>query len=155
MTTMSSGMHCIRCPSRRYNFSVLMSAFRRHLASLGLTVALSHLVIQVLVPAALCCQTPLSTTRAAVADCCPGGSHPGQVCPMHASPNARAESKKADCHAQPLVDLHDLFVALTSGGVIPSVTSLSAPAGSEPAPRAAGPRSSSIADIPPGPPPRA
>ena len=49
-------------------------------------MALSHLVIPVLVPAALCCQKPLSTTRAAVADCCPEGAHSGKVCPIRGLP---------------------------------------------------------------------
>jgi hypothetical protein len=134
-----------------------MASLRRHLASLGLAVVLLHVVMQVLVPAALCCQVPSTRgAQAEAADCCPAGSHPGQVCPMHGK---RAGQSKAagdrDCAAQPLVDLHDILMTLSNGGVIPPLVALARPAGSEAAPAVEAPFTSPVASVPPGPPPRA
>jgi hypothetical protein len=94
-----------------------MASVRRHLASLGLAVVLFHVVMQVLVPAALCCEMPSAGgARAEAADCCPAGSHPGQVCPMHGRRAGTTKSADdSDCAAQPLVDLHDiLWICTTS-----------------------------------------
>ena len=131
-----------------------MSSVRRHLASLGLAVALCHLVIQVLVPAALCCERKSVETRPAVSECCPAGSHPPGLCPMHASSKAKSRDKR-DCQARPLVDLHDLFVALNTGGVLPAPAVIAAPVGIESAPFVAHLRTIDLSTAPPGPPPRA
>jgi hypothetical protein len=132
-----------------------MASVRRHLASLGLAVVLCHVVMQVLVPAALCCQKPVvSGTRAEAHACCPMGSHPGKVCPMHGKRGANAKSGDPDCAARPIVDLHDILMTLSNGGVIPGLVSLAVPVGSESAPVAAPPAASFVASAPPGPPPR-
>jgi len=134
-----------------------MAPVRRHLASLGLAVVLFHVVIQVLVPAALCCQMPSSgEARAEAADCCPAGSHPGQICPMHGKRAAKSTAAgDADCAALPLVDLHDILMTLSAGGVLPPLTSLAIPAGSEAAPVEAAQVTPAVVTVPPGPPPRA
>jgi hypothetical protein len=135
-----------------------MASVRRHLASLGLAVVLCHVVMQVLVPAALCCQEPLtaSGTRAAARECCPEGSHPGKICPMHGSRAAQQKkSTDADCAVQPLVDLHDLLMMLSAGGVVPTLVELARPAGSESAPATVLPAVSLVSPVPLGPPPRA
>jgi hypothetical protein len=113
------------------------------------------MVMQVLVPAALCCQKPLvSGTRAATHECCPMGSHPGKVCPMHGKRGVNVKSGDPDCAARPLVDLHDILMTLSNGGVIPTLVSLAVPAGSESAPAAVQPAASFVASPPLGPPPR-
>ena len=141
----------------QYNF-ILMASLRRHLASLGLAVVLCHLVMQVLVPAALCCQKPLggATARAEAHECCQAGAHPGQICPMHAK-NANKSSKKSgdECSASPLVDLHDMLMTLSGGGIVPSLASLTFSIHSESAPSVAASVPSFVASAPPGPPPRA
>ena len=77
--------------------TIAMASVRRHLASLGLAVLLGHVVMQVLVPAALCCQKPLAAgTRAEAHECCPQGAHPGKVCPMHANRAAKPTSPDSD-----------------------------------------------------------
>jgi hypothetical protein len=133
-----------------------MASVRRHLASLGLAVVLCHVVMQVLVPAALCCQKPLTGgNRAEARECCPMGSHPGKVCPMHGNRGSKAKSGDPDCAARPIVDLHDILMTLSNGGVMPTFVSLAVPAGSEPAPAVPQPITSFIASVPLGPPPRA
>jgi hypothetical protein len=132
-----------------------MTFLRRHLASLGLAVALCQLVMQVFVPAALCCQKPRSSSRIEATDCCLAGSHPGQVCPMHrASRAVEQQSKDTECHAKPMVDLHDMFVALIAGGILPSVSQLAVPHGSELVARPARAATPDVAAIPPAHPPR-
>ena len=136
-----------------------MASVRRHLASLGLAVVLCHVVMQVLVPAALCCQKPLtaSGSRASAHECCPEGSHPGKVCPMHGT-RAGQQKKSADpdCAVQPLVDLHDLLMTLSTGGVVPTLVEL-APSCRfrESAPATVQPAVSLVSPVPLGPPPRA
>ena len=135
-----------------------MASVRRHLASLGLAVVLCHVVMQVLVPAALCCQKPLtvSGSRATAHECCPQGSHPGKVCPMHGSrAGQQKKSTDPDCAVQPLVDLHDLLMMLSTGGVVPTLVELARPAGSESAPATVIPAVSLVSPVPLGPPPRA
>jgi hypothetical protein len=134
-----------------------MASVRRHLASLGLAVVLCHLVMQVLVPAALCCQKPLAGTgtRAEAHECCPLGSHPGKVCPMHGKRAGRQKSTDPECAAQPLVDVHDLFMTLSSGGVVPTLVELARPVGAESAPAPIEPAASHVSHVPLGPPPRA
>jgi hypothetical protein len=134
-----------------------MASVRRHLASLGLAVVLCHLVMQILVPAALCCQKPVAATgtRAEAHECCPAGSHPGKVCPMHGKRASRQQSLDPECAAQPVVDLHDIFLALSSGGVVPPLVELALPAGSESAPGTLEPAASLVSPVPLGPPPRA
>jgi hypothetical protein len=136
---------------------MLMAPLRRHLASLGLAVALCQIVIQVLAPAALCCQMPLlgAEAKADAHECCPAGSHPGQVCPMHAGRVAGKSAGKSDCAARPVVDLHDMLMTLSSGGVLPSLVHVAQPTGSEATPLVAEVRPSFVASPPPGPPPRA
>lgn len=130
-----------------------MTALRRHLASLGLAVATCHLVIQILVPAALCCQKLDPAPKAETRDCCPAGSHAGGICPMHAN-RARSASPN-DCQARPLVDFHDIFLSLTSGGVLTALVPLPVPAGAEAAPVVTQPPTTVVFSVPPGPPPRA
>jgi hypothetical protein len=135
-----------------------MASLRRHLASLGLAVVLCHVVMQVLVPAALCCQKPLSGgTRAEAHECCPEGSHPGKVCPMHANRAGKRPSGDTDpdCTARPLVDLHDILMTLSNGGVMPALLVLASPVGSESAPAFLQPAAPHVVSVPPGPPPRA
>ena len=129
-----------------------MTSIRRHLASLGLAVIVCHLAMQVLMAAALCCRTPESAKK----ECCPAGSHPGQVCPMHGGPRAaKPESGKSDCRAQAPADVHDLYLAFSGGGVISPIARLAQPAGSEEAPPTIMPADSLVPQTPPGPPPRA
>ena len=129
-----------------------MSAVRRHLASLGLTVVLCHVVMQVLVPAALCCHQA-AAQRAAAPDCC-GKSHPGQVCPMHRAARGGQQSAK-DCSAQSQRDFLDLFIVLNSGGIAPAPVVLTVAITSESAFLFAEPPAVSVFQVPPGPPPRA
>jgi len=129
-----------------------MTALRRHLASLGLLVASCQLVIQILVPAALCCERFEAAPKAAAKDCCPVGSHSGGICPMHGN-RARAASQD-DCQARPLIDLHDIFTSLTVGGVLTAFVPLPEPAGAEAALIAAQPSAALVFSVPPGPPPR-
>jgi hypothetical protein len=135
-----------------------MASLRRHLASLGLAVVVCHTVVQILVPAALCCQKPVvgSTARAEAHDCCPAGSHQGQICPMHAKNAGKSTRPSGDnCSATPLVDLHDMLMTLSSGGVVPPIASFAIVLRSETAPFAAAPVPSVVVSAPPGPPPRA
>ena len=101
-----------------------MASIRRHLASLGLAVVLCHVVMQVLVPAVLCCQQVNSQAGSAETDddCC-AGTHPGQVCPMHRS-RGTGDRSTNDCNAQPQRNFLDLLVVLTTGVVAPSTTEL-------------------------------
>jgi hypothetical protein len=132
-----------------------MASIRRHLASLGLAVVLCQLSIQVLASAALCCQEPLAGgDRAKAHECCPAGSHAGKVCPMHAN-RAKQKGADPDCAAKPVVDLHDILMTLSGGGVIPSFVALAGPAGSEAAPLDSTPPRLIVTTVPPGPPPRA
>jgi hypothetical protein len=133
-----------------------MASVRRHLASLGLTVVLFHVVMQVLVPAALCCQMPSAgDARAEAADCCPAGSHPGQICPMHGKRAGKTKTAgDADCAALPLVDLHDMLMTLSTGGVLPPLVAFAIPVGSEAAPVAPATIPPVVVTVPPGPPPR-
>lgn len=134
-----------------------MASVRRHLASLGLAVVLCHVVMQVLVPAALCCQKPLASgTRAEAHECCPAGAHPGKVCPMHGKRAGKQTppDPDPDCTARPLVDLHDILMTLSNGGVIPTVLALAGPVGSESAPAIPLPAVSLVVSVPLGPPPR-
>ena len=145
-------------PTLQYNFTHCMAALRRHLASLGLAVVLCQVAMQVLVPAALCCQKPLAGgTRAEAHECCPEGAHPGKVCPMHANRAGRATSPDPDpdCTARPLVDLHDILMTLSNGGVMPTLLAMAGPAGSESAPAILQPAALLVVSAPPGPPPRA
>jgi hypothetical protein len=129
-----------------------MTSIRRHLASMGLAVIVCHLGMQVLMAAALCCRTPESVKR----ECCPAGSHPGQVCPMHGgSKAARSQSGDSDCRAQAPADVHGLYLAFSGGGMIPSMARLAQPIGSEEAPPTRLPADSLVPHTPPGPPPRA
>ena len=134
-----------------------MASVRRHLASLGLAVVLCHVVMQVLVPAALCCQKPLTTpgTRATAHECCPEGSHPGKVCPMRSQAGQQKKSADPNCAVQPLVDLHDVLMLLSTGGVVPTLVELARPAGSEAAPATGLPAVALVPSVPLGPPPRA
>ena len=66
-----------------------MSVLRRHLGAFGLLVLLSQFAMQAAAQAALCCR-PLANAPTAAADCCPAGSHPGKVCPVHAAKRATA-----------------------------------------------------------------
>jgi hypothetical protein len=132
-----------------------MASVRRHLASLGLAVVLCHLVMQILVPAALCCQKPIAGgARAEAHECCPLASHPGKVCPMHANRAGKQKAADPDCAARPVIDLHDIFMTLSSGGVIPVLVAVAQPVGSESAPAAVQPAASLVASVPPVPPPR-
>jgi hypothetical protein len=133
-----------------------MASVRRHLASLGLAVVLCHVVMQVLVPAALCCQKPLtaSGSRATAYECCPEGSHPGKVCPMR-SQAGQKKSADSGCAVQPLVDLHDILMLLSTGGVVPTLVELARPAGSDSAPATGLPAVALVSSVPLGPPPRA
>jgi hypothetical protein len=132
-----------------------MASVRRHLASLGLAVVLCHMVMQVLVPAALCCQKPLvSGTTTVTRECCPMGSHPGQVCPMHGKRVVNAKSGSPDCAARPVVDLHDILMTLSNGGVIPTLVALAVPGGSESVPASVQPAAAFVISPPLGPPPR-
>jgi hypothetical protein len=133
-----------------------MTSLRRHLASVGLAVVLCHVVMQVLVPAALCCQKTFSAAaRAETRDCCPAGAHAGQICPMHGAKNAGKQQSKAPCHVRSQTDLHNLLALLTTGGVVPPVVTLPSPIGSESAPAPAEPIASFVSHVPLGPPPRA
>jgi hypothetical protein len=134
-----------------------MASVRRHLASLGLAVVLCHVVMQVLVPAALCCQKPLTTagSRATAHECCPEGSHSGKVCPMRSQAGQQKKSADPDCAVQPLVDLHDVLMLLSTGGVVPTLVALARPAGSESAPATVLPAVALVSPVPLGPPPRA
>jgi hypothetical protein len=131
-----------------------MTSLRRHLASLGLTMVLCHLVLQVLVPAALCCHQASASRaqKSAVKDCCPQGSHPGQVCPLHGV--KRATQSATDCRAESHQDFRDLIIVLNSGGELPSPMTLTLPTGSELAFVAAEPQAMLVSHVPPGPPPR-
>jgi hypothetical protein len=130
-----------------------MSALRRHLASLGLVVVCCHVVLQVLVPAALCCRQA-TVGRTEFRECCPAGSHPGQVCPMHPSRLAGKKSKTT-CSAQAVRDFRDLVIVLNVGGVIPSPVRLLVPATVDAAFITAQPIVSPVSHVPLGPPPRA
>jgi hypothetical protein len=135
-----------------------MSSLRRHLASLGLTMVLCHIVLQVLVPAALCCHqasTPSKAeTRVAPAkDCCPAGSHPGQVCPLHGVKRAGTQAT-SDCSAEAMRDFRDLIIVLNNGGVVASPVRLADPTGSESAFLVPDPQALLVSHVPPGPPPR-
>ncbi len=133
-----------------------MASVRRHLASLGLAVVLCHFVMQILVPAALCCQKPLSAGKSADAhECCAAGAHPGQTCPMQAKRAAARIATDPNCSARPMVDLHDIFMTLSSGGVIPALSALAGPVGSETTPSFVQPFAVPVARVPLGPPPRA
>ncbi len=132
-----------------------MSVIRRHLASLGLAVVLCQIVLQVLVPAALCCEAPAGAQQEVKADCC-SAAHPGQLCPMHAGKRARAqEPRDGDCHARPVGTLRDLLGAWLTGDLVPPPAPLTVPGGSEPAPQLTALFAPAAAFVPPGPPPRA
>ena len=132
-----------------------MASVRRHLASLGLAVVLCHFVMQILVPAALCCQKPLTAGKSADAhECCAAGAHPGQTCPMRGKGAAKS-STDPNCAARPMADLHDIFMTLSSGGVIPALAALAGPVGSESTPSFVQPVSVPVSRVPLGPPPRA
>jgi hypothetical protein len=130
-----------------------MASIRRHLASLGLTVVLCHVVMQVLVPAVLCCQQ--TAAPADEADDCCAGTHPGQVCPMHRSARGGGDRSTNDCHAKPQRDFLDLLVVLNTGVLAPSTTELIVTLRSEAAFVPPQHRAASLAPAPPGPPPRA
>jgi hypothetical protein len=115
-------------------------------------VVLCHLVLQVLVPAALCCHQD-SSARSAKKECCPAGSHPGHVCPLHGAKGAKKSA--TDCSAGSQRDFRDLIIVLNNGGVIPAPLLLGAPTGSESAIVTVAPQAILVANIPPGPPPRA
>ena len=133
-----------------------MASVRRHLASLGLAVVLCHFVMQILVPAALCCQKPLAAGKTASAhECCAAGAHPGQTCPMQGKRAASKSSTDPDCAARPMVDLHDIFMTLSSGGVIPALSVLAGPAGSETTPSFIQPFAVPVDRVLLAPPPRA
>ena len=70
----------------------------------------------------------------------------------------RAASQSAtgsDCAARPMVDLHDIFITLSSGGVIPALVVLNGPVGSESTPSFVQTVAASVIHLPLGPPPRA
>jgi hypothetical protein len=130
-----------------------MASIRRHLASLGLTVVLCHVVMQVLVPAALCCQETFQ--KADDGDDCCGGTHPGEVCPMHRSARGGDGGQTNDCNAQPQRDFLDLLVVLNTGVLAPTTTELAIVVRSEAAFVSPQPLAASLATAPLGPPPRA
>jgi hypothetical protein len=69
-----------------------------------------------------------------------------------------AQQKKSadpDCAVQPLVDLHDVLMLLSTGGVVPTFVALAGPAGSESAPATGLPAVALVSSVPLGPPPRA
>jgi hypothetical protein len=133
-----------------------MTSLRRHLASIGLAVVLCHTVVQVLVPAALCCEMGSTASKIdAQKECCAANAHPGKPCPMHKNRAGKTAANDRDCGARPQLDLHDLFIALTSGGILPSPNQLTAPSGSEAAPAVLLPYAPLVADAVLGPPPRA
>jgi hypothetical protein len=74
---------------------------------------------------------------------------------MHGKRGANAKSGDPDCAARPVVDLHDILMTLSNGGVIPTLVSLAVPVGLESAPASVQPAASFVASPPPGPPPRA
>jgi hypothetical protein len=86
------------------------------------------------------------------------GSHPGQVCPMHGKRGVNAKSGSPagsqNCAARPLVDLHDILMTLSNGGVIPTLVALAVPAGSESLPASVQPAAAFVISPPLGPPPR-
>jgi hypothetical protein len=130
-----------------------MASIRRHLASLGLAVVLCHVVMQVLVPAVLCCQQANRQTENGD-DCC-AGTHPGQVCPMHRSARGTSDRSTNDCNAQPQRDFLDLLVVLNTGVVAPSTTELVVTLRSEAAVVPLQHLAASVPHAPLGPPPRA
>jgi hypothetical protein len=132
-----------------------MTSLRRHLASIGLAVVLCHTVIQVLVPAALCCEMGAASSKVEAKEWCAASAHPGKPCPMHKSRAGKTSAGDRECGARSQVDLHDLFIALTSGGIIPVPGQLTAPSGSESAPIAVLHFAPSPTEAIPGPPPRA
>jgi hypothetical protein len=132
-----------------------MTSLRRHLASIGLAVLLCHTVMQVLVPAALCCEMGNTASKVDAKECCAAGAHTGQPCPMHKNRAGKTSSNDRECGARSQLDLHDLFIALTSGGIIPSPGRLTAPSGSEAAPSAVLAYSPLVIEAVLGPPPRA
>jgi hypothetical protein len=131
-----------------------MASVRRHLASIGLALVVCHFALQILVTAALCCERPATGVR--VQDCCPAGSHSGQICPMHGARRAGSDRASSDqCSARPRNDVPNLFTLLPASGILPSPVKLAVPEGTEQAPRPIQPTPLLHTDIPPGPPPRA
>jgi hypothetical protein len=53
-----------------------------------------------------------------------------------------------------MVDLHDIFITLSSGGVIPALVVLNGPVGSESTPSFVQTVAASVIHLPLGPPPR-
>jgi hypothetical protein len=145
--------------ARSIILGVPMTSVRRHLASLGLVMMVCTVVMQVLVPAALCCHQATTVAKAAkrapARDCCPAGSHSGQVCPLHGAKRASTQAGASDCGAGSQQDFGDLLVVLNAGGVLPSPVRVAVPTGSERALVAAQPQTLVVTDVPPGPPPRA
>jgi hypothetical protein len=74
---------------------------------------------------------------------------------MHANRAGQQKSGDPKCTAQPVVDLHDIFMTLSSGGVVPGLVELARPMGSESAPASTEPAAFLLSLVPPGPPPRA
>jgi hypothetical protein len=74
---------------------------------------------------------------------------------MHGRRGAKAKAAgDADCAAQPLVDLHDILMTLSTGGVLPPLVAFAIPIGSEAAPAAPPTVPPVVVTVPPGPPPR-
>ena len=74
---------------------------------------------------------------------------------MHGKGGSKAKSGDPDCAARPIVDLHDILMTLSNGGVVPTLLVVAVPTGSESAPAALQPAASFVASPPLGPPPRA
>jgi len=100
-----------------------MSLLRRHLGTFGLLVLLSQFAMQAAAQAALCCR-PVANARSAAADCCPAGSHPGKVCPVHAAKRATAPTD-ATCRMVCARDADHSLLQSIAGGPLPAGVELS------------------------------
>jgi hypothetical protein len=100
-----------------------MSVLRRHLGAFGLLVVLSQFAMQAAAQAALCCR-PVANTATAAAECCPAGSHPGKVCPVHAAKRAAAPTD-ATCRMVCTRDADRSLLQSIAGGPLPAGAELS------------------------------
>ena len=100
--------------------AILMSAFRRRLASGALTLIALQFALVFAVPLSACClprASEITRVEKAKLECCPAGSHAPGECPLHKSKNR--ESKDPVCRMTcGTPDVAQILVGTT--GVLPA-----------------------------------
>jgi hypothetical protein len=103
----------------------MLSFVRQRFRTLALVTAMAQLLVIGSVSVALCCQ-PAQKSAENVEDCCPAGSHPDGVCPLHGK-KSKESRPASDCRLTCAAKVHGQML-LPSGAPVVTVLSIGPPA---------------------------